>query len=128
MLRRCGTGVVNQLYKARKDFDKGLPLSENVIVDEVEMLVFDEWTKVGRKHTRTENEDVVEDIITPRIEIVGENRDVQLLSPDEIHGFLPLHGHEYRLLVRRFQIRNSSFDNAQYDLIRVISDTIRTGM
>ena len=119
----CGTGLFTQLNTAMDAYHNQQPLSENVVVDEVIMHVYDEWTKVGVMYSNDNEEG--EDVVTPRISIDGETTEVQLYLPDEINNFLPQRGHEYELLVRRFRLKThlNSSHYVKYELIRIICDT-----
>ena len=112
----CGTGCFQALYRAQKEFHQGLPTGDSVIVEDVKMTVFDDWAKVGTLFP-IGGEPV--DVICPRVHIDGEAEDSRLMTPDEIKGFLPERGQEYRLLVRRFSYRSDPFYRL-FELIEVL--------
>ena len=100
---RCGTGALCKLYDAKKAFHSGLPVSDDIIIDEVQITIFDDWRKVGELYPVNGPK---EDVITPRISVEGAPDDNLMLDIDEIDGFIPKRGHEYVLLARRFRLKS----------------------
>ena len=68
---RCGTPYLQSLHDAVKRFENGEPVGEGFTVDEVEMIVLDDWEKVG--YMSMEDQDEV-DVYAPLISIDGKNR------------------------------------------------------
>ena len=117
--RTCGTPFLQELSRAVDGFKNDRPLSERVSMDEIDMTVYDDWDIVGVAYYPEETFGV--DIYAPLISIEGEDKTERLLSEDEISGFTPLRGHEYRLKVRRFYLTEHPFYH-YYELISVILD------
>ena len=114
---KCGTGAIKQLVEAKDAFHHGEIPKDNVAIDEIEMTVYNEWETVG---SMMNGRGEFLDIITPRIKIDGEEEDTHLLSQDEIEGFIPEKGYEYKLKVRRFMLKSDPF-HCMYELFKVIS-------
>ena len=113
----CGTPFLNALYRDIERYRRGEPFQNGTVMDEVEFVVYDDWDKVGRRWTEERGD---EDIFSPLISMAGEEPD-RLLSEDEIDGFIPERGHEYKLLVRRFYYaRNPVYH--KYELIEILED------
>lgn len=112
----CGTPFLQSLDCAVNRYKKGEPIGDGFTVEEVEMKVSSEWSYNGRSY-RGETGWV--NIETPLVTFSGKTEHLEEVN--EIEGFTPLRGHEYRLMVRLFYITNNSFYH-RYELIKVISD------
>ncbi len=116
----CGTPFLRELTQAVNDYKNGRSLGERISMDEIEMTVYDDWDVVGRYYY----EGLERDIYAPLISIEGEDGPERLLSDDEIYGFIPLRGHEYRLKVRRIYLIEHPFYH-YYELIAVLDDKLK---
>ncbi len=116
-LKNCGTPFLNELYRAIENYHKGLPVGDRISVDEVILTVSSEWKCVGNMIT----EDGTKDLYAPTVDVENGERDIQILFPDEIKGFLPVRGHSYRIKARRFQVIPAP-DYCRYELLEVLSD------
>lgn len=113
----CGTCIQRQIDNSVKNYHEGLPVRDGVVVDEVEMTVYDDW-----EHTATTWDDDDNEIIicSPLTSVKGEEP-MRLLFPEDIEGFTPVRGHQYLIQVRRFYwYENRS--HYRYELLKVLED------
>ena len=115
-LFKCGTPYLQSLHRAVKKFEDGEAVDDGFTVDEVEMAVLDDWERVGCMSTKDQG---WVDIFAPLIAVDGITE--RLLGDDEIEGFKPLRGHEYRIKVRRFYITEEPFYHV-YKMLDIIYD------
>ena len=115
---KCGTTDLDAVYQASKDFKAGRPLEEGINVDEVEITVYDEWDNCGLYL------DGGVALQSPVFKVDGDEMAQRMFSEDDIEGFTPVRGHEYRIRIRRFYLDYHPWMNHHYELLEVISDTL----
>ena len=115
---KCGTPFVQEVYRAVDDYRNGRPLPERIAVDEVEMTVHDDWAVVGWYHPVDGGEKA---LYAPSVSVGDEEKRERLLIADEIEGFVPVRGHEYRLLVKRIYLADDPSYH-HYELVRMLDD------
>ena len=115
---KCGTPFINELIRAADAFHAGKPVSPLVAVDEVILIVHDDWKETGNIMYP---EGTGGPIYTPRVDVEGGEENILMIFKEDIEGFVPERGHSYKLRVRRFRIiREPSFN--QYELLERLSD------
>jgi len=112
----CGTPFLQSLDCAVERYKNGESIGDGFTVEDVEMHVSAEWSYNQRTY-RGENGWV--NIETPLVTFNGKTEHLE--DVNEIEGFTPLRGHEYRLIVRIFYITNNSMYH-RYELKELISD------
>ncbi len=117
---KCGTPFEQEVSQAVKNFHAGLPVDSRVSVEEIILIVHDDWRRTGHMFNTDGTE---EDIYTPRVDVEGGEQDILMIFKDDIDGFVPERGHSYRLRVRRFQIIREPFHN-RYELLEILYDTL----
>ena len=118
----CGTPFLHELNQAVKNYENGRPLGERISMDVIEMTVYDDWAVVGAAYYPEKSSRV--DIYAPLVSIEGDDKTERLLSDEEISGFTPLRGHEYRLMVRRIYLTEHPFYH-YYELVAVLDDKLK---
>ena len=113
----CGTCIHRQIDNSVKNYHEGLPVRDGVVVDEVEMTVYDDWELTATIYKEDEN-DI--DIYAPLTAVKGEEP-LRLWFPEDIEGFTPIRGHEYHIKVRRFYWYNDRI-MYHYELLKVLED------
>ena len=116
---KCGTPFEYEVSRAVKAFHAGEPVSSSVAIEEIILIVHDDWRETGRMF----NADGTDEIIyTPRIDVEGGEENILMYFKDDIKGFVPERGHSYRLRVRRFLVIREP-DHNRYELLEILSDT-----
>ena len=115
---KCGTPFVQEVYRAVDDYRNGRLLSERIAVDEVEMTVHDDWAFVGWYHPVDGDE---KELYAPSVSVGDGEKKERLLLADEIEGFVPVRGHEYRLLVKRIYLADDPSSH-HYEMVRMLDD------
>lgn len=110
---------MKEVYRAVKNYHAGLPVDPGVSIEEIILLVHDDWRCTGHMFNTDGTE---EDIYTPRVDVEGGEQDILLVLKDDIDGFVPERGHSYRLRVRRFQVTREPSYN-RYELLEILNDT-----
>lgn len=113
----CGTPLLNAVYDAVEDFKNGRPVGEGITVDEVQVIIVDDWAETGC--TFDDNGPVP--IYAPLMLVNGESKPERLFQPTDIDGFTPARGHEYQLRIRRIYLTNEPFYH-NYEMLELISD------
>ena len=118
-MTKCGTPLREELSKAVKAYRSGQPYESHITIDEVVLIVHDDWKLTGHMF---KTDGSIEHIYTPRVDVEGGEEDILLTVVDEIEGFVPQRGHNYRLRTRRFQLNRDRFYK-RYELLKIIDDT-----
>lgn len=119
-MTKCGTPFMNERSKAIEAYRSGQPYESHIMVDEVVLIVYDDWRLTGHMFMTDGSE---EPIYAPRVDVEGSEKDILLTTKDEIEGFIPQRGHNYRLRARRFQLIRDRFYK-RYELLKVLDDTL----
>lgn len=116
----CGTMDLNYLYEAVDNYHKGLPVKDDVTVQELVMHIYDNWEKVG--WTQDEEGNSI-DIESPLVVIEGWEKPTRIYPEAPVEGFTPEHGHEYTIRVRRFGLKGDPLTR-EYELLEVLEDKL----
>ena len=116
---KCGTPFENEVSQAVENYHKGIPIGNRISVEEVVLLVSPEWKCVGKMFT----DEGEKDIYVPTIDAENGERDIFILFPTDIKGFLPVEGHGYKIKVRRFQVIPAP-DHCRYELLEILNETV----
>ena len=116
---KCGTPFIQEVNRAVENYHAGLPVDSGVSIEEIILLVHDDWRCTGHMFNTDGTE---EDIYAPRVDVEGGEQDILMILKDEIDGFVPERGHSYRLRVRRFQVTREPSHN-RYELLEILNDT-----
>lgn len=127
-LERChfelsGTPFLNLLYDAMEDFNNGRPVADGIVVDEVEMTIYDDWECVGRLSYGEGDKDIYK----PLVSVKGETKKQRLNWDVEFEGFTPQQGHEYVIRIRRFYFENDPWTDYYFQFLDLISDVKHKG-
>lgn len=115
---KCGTPFEYEVSRAVEAFHAGKPVSPSIAIEEVILIVHDDWREVGYVF----NPDGTEGpIYAPRVDVEGGEEDILIIFKYDIKGFIPERGHSYRLRVRRFQVIREPSHN-RYELLEILSD------
>ena len=112
----CGTPFLQELDKGIENYHKGIPISERVIIKELEVFIPRDRRRVA---------DLVspygEEIIDSQVEIEGMDGECPIYNPEVIRGFFPEEGHEYLIKVRLFKLK-TAWSFYRYELVDIIKD------
>lgn len=113
----CGTPFVNAVLRAVEDYNNGRQVSDGITVDEVEVIILDDWDETGCSF----DDDGPVPIYAPIMLVKGKNEPERLFEPTDIEGFTPIRGHEYKLLIRRIYLTRIPMYH-HYELMELLSD------
>lgn len=116
---KCGTPFEYEVCRAVENYHKGIPVGNRISVEEVVLLVSPEWKCVGRMFS----DEGEKDLYVPTVDVENGERDIFILFPTDIKGFLPIEGHSYKIRVRRFKVIPAP-DHCRYELLEKICDTV----
>lgn len=110
----CATGIFSALSDAKHQYHQGLPVRDDVDVDEAVLELWGDWKEVGSSYNTEGNETIIKWF--EHSVIAG--KEVRIRPLHDIEGFVPEEGHSYKLSVRRF----SKCSHCWYEVIEVLED------